>query len=176
MIYALIIYIIFGGLWSKKSYLKSQCFPFWVKATHLILTLILFMFYFNHFRIMLWDIIRDGIISISTSKVGVYAFGQTTDLIISISFFLTSFFVTGLALSLASRLKSRKLLLITSPFIIASTSFYIYKFSIVNSITKKDNLFLLILIVLITLFFTIINLFYNIKPGKKLFKIEESTE
>lgn len=170
MIYALIIYLLFGGLWTKKSYLKSQYLPLWVKVTHLAITLILFVYYFSNFRMMLWNLIRNGIRGFSPSN-GIYAFSQSNDLIISISFFLVSIFVSGLALNLSAKSKSRKLLLLTSPLIIIATSFDLYKFTIIESISEKDNLFLLFIILFVGIFFGLINLFYNIKQGKNIFKV-----
>ncbi|UBM61527.1 hypothetical protein LA303_08870 [Candidatus Sulfidibacterium hydrothermale] len=173
MLYALVIYIVSVAVPARKNYLQSSKIAIWVKAIHLIITSILFIYYFNNFRVMLWNLYRNGVNGFYTIK-GIYAFSKSTDLIIAVSFFMVSFFVSGLALNLAVRAKSRKLLLLSSPIIIVATSFDLYKFAIVESLSAKDNLFLLVTISYLTLFFSLINLFYNIKPGKNIFKVSDS--
>ncbi|UBM62545.1 hypothetical protein LA303_00855 [Candidatus Sulfidibacterium hydrothermale] len=173
MIYALIIYMLSVAIPARKNYLHSSQLSIGVKAIHLIITSILFIYYFSNFRMMLWNLFRNGTEGFYTIK-GVYAYNKSTDLIISILFFAISFFVSGLALNLAVRAKSRKLLLLTSPLIIIATSFDLYKFTIIESISEKDNLFLLFIILFIGIFFGLINLFYNIKPGKNIFRVGDS--
>lgn len=172
MVYALIIYSMSIITWGLKNYLNRINLSIWTKIVHILITFLLFQYYFVYFRMMLWSLFRNGFESFH-SQGEFYAFNKLIDFLLTMLFFLTSFFVAGLALNLAVKGKSRKLLLISSPFIVIITTLDLYKLSIVNfNLVGKPKLFL-VLFILVTVIFGVINLFYNIKPGKNIFILSQ---
>lgn len=174
MIYAIVVYSLSVLLWGIKNYLKEIKLPFWVKAIHLVIAFILFQYYFGNFRTMLWDFFRNGTDSFFVNDS--YAFNKSLDSAITISFFLCSFFVAGLSLNIAVRAKSRKLLLMTSPVIVLLTSLDLYKSSIIESGLAASIKTFFVFLIFVAIVLGVINLFYNLNPGKKIFIFPENKD
>lgn len=134
----------------------------------LVIAFILFQYYFGSFRHMLWNLFRNEFNSFQPATE-YHAFNKSIDLLITVLFFLTSFFVAGLSLNIAVRAKSRKLLLISSPLIIIITSLDFYKSSIVESGLAPGTKFFLVFLIFVIIIIGAINLFYHLKPGKSIF-------
>lgn len=174
MIYAIVVYSFSISLWGVKNYLKKIKLPIWVKVVHLIIAFILFQYYFGNFRTMLWGFYRNGIDSILTNDF--YAFNKSLDMVIAILFFLCSFFVAGLSLNMAVKARSRKLLLVTSPVIIILTSLDLYKSAIVESGLAKSTKTFFVFLMFVVIVFGVVNLFYNLNPGKKIFILSQKVD
>lgn len=167
MIYALVIFTSSVLLWGINNYLKRLELSVFIKAIHLIISFILFQYYFRNFRTTLWEIFRNGTDAFSPTNI--YVFNRLSDSTISILFFLCSFFVAGLSLNIAVRAKSRKLLLITSPLIALLTSLDLYRVAVLELGLAKNIKSFSLYLTFVLIVFGLINLFYNIGPGKKIF-------
>jgi hypothetical protein len=168
MVYELIVFSALVLIWGVNNYLKKIDLPLWVKITYLIITFLLFEYYFGSFRITLWDLYRNGF-EVFHSTAGVYAFNKNIDLSISILFFLVSFFVSGLALNIAVKAKSRKLLLWSTPIIIIVTILDFYKSSILESGFARSTKTFLVFTIMVSVILGVINLIYNLNPWKQIF-------
>lgn len=171
MIITVLIYVIYVIHIGLKNYLKKIEIPLFVKVIHLILTFILFQYYFEDFRIMLWDLFKEGTTALYSTSEHVY-FSKEFDLITSILYFLQALFVAGLMLNLAAKAKSRKLLLYTTPLIVIITSLDLVKY-IYTEFQIEENLLysFLITFLIVFVFYGLLNLFYFVKPGNIIFKI-----
>lgn len=172
MVYAIIVYSMSVIVWGLKNYLNKINLPIWTKIVHVLISFLLFQYYFVNFRGMLWSLFRHGFESFH-SQGEYYAFNKPVDFLITWLFFLISFFVAGLALNLAVKGKSRKLLLTSSPFIVIITTLDLYKLGIVNYNMVGEPKLFFVLFILVTVIFGVVNLFYNIKPGKNIFILSQ---
>ena len=176
MIITALIYIVYVFPLGLKNYLKKSEIPLLVKVIHLILTFILFQYYFEDFRIKLWDVFKEGIAAFYMTNEHI-SFSREFDLITSVLYFLLAIYMAGLMLNLAAKVKSKKLFLFTTPLIAIITSLDLVKY-IFNEYQLDESIlysfFIAFLIVLIIL--GLVNLFYSIKPGNKLFKIPEGDQ
>jgi len=175
MVYELIVFTALVIMWGVKNYLKKVDLPLWVKITYLVVTFLLFEYYFGSFRHTLWDLYRNGF-EVFLSATGEYVFNRNVDLLISILFFLVSFFVSGLALNIAVKAKSRKLLLWTTPIIIIVTILDFYKSSILESGFAKSTKTFLVFTIMVSVILGIINLIYNLNPWKKIFILAQKVD
>jgi hypothetical protein len=118
---------------------------------------------------MLWDIFKTGITSLYSTQEYVY-FTREFDFLTSIIYFLGSLYSAGLALNIAAKAKSQRLFLYSSPILVIVTSIDFAK-SLVSDYGLEGNFLysILLSIVILSLFFGLINIFYFVNPGKKLF-------
>jgi hypothetical protein len=143
-----------------KNYLLNKNISLAIKISHLLITFLIFQYYFIDFRSMLWQILQQKPIFNN-----VYQF----DFITSILYFFNCAFVSGLALNIAVKARSRKLFLFSSPFIVSITSLNLYSFIIINyEFEATGASTFLIIFFLMSFIFAIVNLYYNF-PGKKVF-------
>jgi hypothetical protein len=175
MVYELIVFSALVIIWGVNNYLKTIDLPLWVKITFLIVTFLLFEYYFGSFRHTLWDLYRNGF-EVFHSTAGGYAFNRDIDLLISILFFLMSFFVSGLALNIAVKAKSRKLLLWTTPVILIVTILDFYKSSILEYGFAKSTKTFLVFTIMVSVILGIINLIYNLNPWEKIFILAQKVD
>ncbi len=168
MIYELIVFSASVIIWGVNNYLKRVDVALWVKISYLIITFLFFQYYFGSFRITLWDFYRNGF-DVFNSTTGEYAFNKNADLSISVLFFLISFFVSGLALNIAVKAKSRKLLLWTTLIIIIITILDFYKASILEFGLARSTKTFIVFTIMVSVILGIINLIYNTNPWKRIF-------
>lgn len=169
MIISILIYLIFVIPLGIKNYFRNDNIPNIVKISNIIITFIIFQYYFGDFRHMLWDIFKTGIISFYSTQENTY-FTKEFDLFSSIIYFLVSLYTAGLVLNLAAKARSQRLFLYTSPIIVIITSIDFAKL-LVSDYGYEGDFFYSILLsfIFLSLFFGLINVFYFVNPGKKLF-------
>jgi hypothetical protein len=143
-----------------KNYLLNKQISLAIKICHLLITFLIFQYYFIDFRNMLWQIIRQKTIFNNVCQF---------DFITSILYLFNCAFVSGLALNIAMKARSRKLFLFSSPFIVSITSLDLYSFILIDYELESTGVSTFFIILFIMSFiFTLINLYYNF-PGKKVF-------
>jgi len=169
MIYSIIVFTFFISVFGKKDYLKSSNVKLIIKVIHLFITFILFQYYFGNFRIILWDLFRNGISAFYSTQENT-SFTKGFDLLSSIIYFIVSLYVAGLALNLATKVKGRKLFLFSSPIIAVVTSIDLAKLLVTEYDLGEEFIFsILLTFVFLSIVFGLINIFYFFNPGKKLF-------
>ncbi len=169
MIITIFIYGVLAVPLGLKNYLKKSEIPLFVKVIHLVLTFLIFQYYLEDFRIMLWDIFKEGTTAFYSTGEHI-CFSKEFDLITSILYFIQALFVAGLMLNLAAKAKSRKLLLYTTPLIVIITSLDLVKYIYTEFQIEESLLYsFFIAFIIVLIIFGLINLFYLIKPGKILF-------
>jgi hypothetical protein len=165
--YAAIIYIIFVLVFGIKNYLLNREISLSIKISHLLLTFLIFQYYFIDFRKLLWEILEH---STSYTKENISRYKFQFDFITSIIYFFNCAFVSGLTLNMAMKAKSRKLFLYSSPIIVSITSIDLYKFMLIHFEIEAGGLRgFFVIFLLVSSIFIIANLYYNLPPGKKVF-------
>jgi hypothetical protein len=153
-------------IFGVNNYLKTKEYPLLIKVFHVLITFIVFQFYFIDFRIILWDLFRDGIDAFYNNTHIIFSI--ELDILISIIYFITCVFLSGLSLGIGMKAKGRKLFLKLSPFFVLITSIRGYGKYLLEYETKKSMIDFLIIVLIFSLVFGLINFFYN-KPGKSIF-------
>ena len=168
MIYTIFIFCFFVFTFGLNNYLKNRGISLYIKIIHLLITFGIFEYYFLNFRKTVWDIFINGLDAFYTSKEFIY-YSKPVDFISSILFFIVSGFMSGLALDLAVKAKSRRLFIYISPLIVFVTSLHLYKFMLEYFNIMGDIYFQIINVLLLSLIFGVIVLFYILKPVRKMF-------
>jgi hypothetical protein len=152
-----------------KNYLSNKEISLTLKISHLLITFLIFQYYFIDFRNMLWELLQHNE-SVFYSKENFAKNTNHFDFITSILYFLNCAFVSGLTLNIAMKARSRKLLLFSSPIIVIITSLDLYKYILTNYKLEVGGIsVLLIIFFLVSLIFVSANLYYNFPPGRKVF-------
>lgn len=177
MIYIILVYTASLLIFGKKNYLGNSKIPTYVKILHIIITFILFQFYFGDLRIFIVDFYNVGVDTFfTTTEFDKYS--RSFDLISSLIYFITCIIATSISLDLAMKAKGRKLLMYFSPLIVLSTSIETYKY-IIREFDFDDTkgLFFISFIFMLILF-GCLNLYYNVNPGKRIFQeaLEDSVD
>lgn len=175
MIYSVIVFLFFVVVFGLRNYLLKSKVPLIIKILHLIISFVLFQYYFGSFRFQLWDFIRNGFESFYTSEDFLY-YSKSFDLMTSILFFLIAIYTAGLVLNMAVKAKSRRLLLYTSPIIAAVTSFDLFKLLVRDYEVSAELSSYTITLLFVSVIYGVINLFYNLNPGKQIFTLAQKVD
>jgi hypothetical protein len=167
----IIIFIIFASAGYRK-YLKDSEANNLVKGLHLLFMFLLFFGLYYGFKSLLWEMIKEG-------KAALYTFPNepeypsNLDVIGNITILTVSLYGAGLILKLTAQGKGRKLLLITSPLFIISTTLDLSK-ALLLDIGSLDDVQGATLMVLgiVSMGYAIIILFYLLPNNIKKLKLE----
>lgn len=168
MIYGFIVYIGFVLYFGLNNYLRKEQVSLMQKGVHLLICLLLFLYYFIDFRNAILGIYQNGVESLFTTGIH-EKFSKKFDLFTSVIYFINCGFMSGLVLNMAVKAKSRELLLYSSPIVVLITSADLYKLVLNNSgIDHGDWRLYVFIIIPVGVFYGLVNLYFR-TIGKKTF-------
>lgn len=167
MLFSAFVYI--SVLIILKGYIPANKADKWVNIIHIIITFFIFEYYFMDFYIFTMRIFDSGLYEFPQNYASI--FSTSFNAVIIFVYYLASFFMSIFILWFLIARRGRKMFLYVS---IVMSIISTLDISQAYSYTYKDDDLRLILFVVgggVTLFYGTINLFYNTKNGRKLFKL-----
>jgi hypothetical protein len=169
--YDIIIFFIIVFPYAIRNYLRNSEYTPFARFSNFIISAILFVCFFEEFRIQIWDIYKNGFNNFYTIKITM-PFSKVYYIITKISYFLLCFYLAGLSISLGlKKERSRKLFLSTMPVIWIRITNYFFQFYIMKTNEFISNKFIVVLVIgfMIGVLLLILYLIFSSKSIKLLF-------
>jgi len=168
--FELIIFLVIVLPVAFKRYLLRSEYKVYTRWGNLVISFLLFTYFFSEFRLQIWHVYKNGFDSLFSkyfSENISYVYQETVIII----YLLLCFFMSGLALNLGFKIKkSRRLFIIMLPiiWIILVNYYFIYYTFFTEDYSNKLLTFILIGIVFL-IPIVALYLFYNHRSMKSLF-------
>ena len=168
--FEIIIFLVIVLPVAFKRYLVKSEYKAWVRWGNLIISFLLFMYFFAEFRIQIWDVYKNGFENLF-SKYLFENMSHAYQKTVIIIYLIICLYMSGLTLNLGFKIKkSRKLFIISLPiiWIILINYYYIYYTFSMEDYSSVFLTFLLIGIVFL-IPVVLLYLFYNHSSMKTFF-------
>ena len=169
--YGIVIFFIIVFPFAIKKYLRNSEYLLIVILSNFLISLALFVFFFEEFRLQLWDIYKNGFNSLYTIEL-YYPFSKTYFLITNLLYFLLCFFVAGISISLGlikERIRSLFLKSLPIIWLILTNYFFQLYFVFTNELSRNKFIVFIATGLLTGIILLLIYSVFSSKPIKLLY-------